>query len=65
MDIIFNRELMNVPDGSTVLQVLEMNEMDYRTVVWINGRRLMQKDVFRVLVQPGDELRVIQPLGGG
>ena len=57
-------DTMEVPDGATILQVLEALEIppDSVQVFTVNGQ--LERDRGRKL-SPGDELTVLPPVGGG
>jgi molybdopterin synthase sulfur carrier subunit len=59
-----NTAELEVPDGASVSEVIRFLEMPPESpkLVFINKRR--ERDLQRVL-QPGDELAVFPPMGGG
>ncbi|MEN1761894.1 sulfur carrier protein ThiS [Anoxynatronum sibiricum] len=65
MRIVVNGESVETMDNAVVMQVLEQQQAGRNVAVWVNERRLLQKEYPTFLLHEGDRLRVLKPLGGG
>ncbi|SMP41403.1 sulfur carrier protein ThiS [Anoxynatronum buryatiense] len=65
MRIVVNGESVETVDNAVVIQVLEQQQTGRNVAVWVNERRLLQKEYPTFLLHEGDHLRVLKPLGGG
>jgi thiamine biosynthesis protein ThiS len=62
--IVFNGKEIDVPDNSTVEQILEFQDVR-RVAVWINDRQIFFPDYDTTVVEDGSEVVALGPLGGG
>jgi thiamine biosynthesis protein ThiS len=66
MRIILNGLEHEVPEGATVLQILEAEgEPVGHVLVELNGRHLRPHDYAAILLSENDRLEVILPAAGG
>lgn len=66
MHIIFNGIAVELPPGSTLVQCLNAQQCDPKSVVVeCNGRIVPAQDFAQTVLNPGDVLEVLHFVGGG
>jgi len=65
LDVTLNGQIQQIPQGSNVRYMLDEMKLGKQAIVYLNGKKLLQKEYDVVLLQPFDELRIIKPLAGG
>ena len=66
MNIVLNGKGHEVPDGATVLALLEMVALrPGRVAVEVNGQVVRREDFQRVTLGPGDRVEVVHFVSGG
>ena len=66
MDIVVNGEPRELPDGSTVAQLLEQLQVrPERVVVEVNLTILKRAQHPQTLLRAGDQVEIVQFVGGG
>ena len=66
IDILVNGEQRAVPDGASLLELLETLQLDARTVVVEHNRTIVRRsDLAQVRVSPGDMVELVHFVGGG
>jgi len=65
MNVNMNGKNQHIEEGSRVIDLLVSVGLSKRVAVWVNDKRLMQKDYATRQLQEGDRVKVIRPLGGG
>ena len=66
MEIQVNGERREVPEGTTVGDLLEGLELDPRAVVVERNREILRgDDRDQRKLEPGDEIEIVQFVGGG
>ena len=66
IDILVNGERRAVPANATLLELLQLLELDPRTVVVEHNRAIVRRpDLERARVAPGDAIELVHFVGGG
>ena len=66
MDVMLNGEARNIPDGVTVAQLLQqLNIQPERVAVEVNLTVLKRAQLPEVSLRPGDQVEIVQLIGGG
>jgi len=66
IDIIVNGDRRSVPDGSTLLELLRLLELDPRGVVVEHNRTIVRRpDLDRARLASGDTVELVHFVGGG
>ena len=66
MDVMLNGETRNVPDGVTVAQLLQQLQIQpERVAVEVNLTVLKRAQLPDVSLRPGDQVEIVQLIGGG
>jgi thiamine biosynthesis protein ThiS len=66
MEIVVNAEPRDVPDGTTVADLLEQMHLEPRRVaVECNRKLIRRKDHAAARLSAGDELEIVTLVGGG
>ncbi len=66
MQITLNGEKREVPDGSTVLDLLEFLKIQHQRVAVELNETIVKKERYReTAVQDGDSLEIVSFMGGG
>lgn len=66
MEIQVNGERREVPEGATVGHLLDRLELDPRVVVVERNREILRgEDRDARVLEPGDEIEIVQFVGGG
>lgn len=66
IDITVNGDSRAVPVGATLLELLQLLELDPRTVVVEHNRAIVRRpDLERATVAPGDAIELVHFVGGG
>ena len=66
MEIQVNGEARQVPDGETVGGLLDSLDLDPRAVVVERNRQILRgEDREAQPLEPGDEIEIVQFVGGG
>lgn len=65
MLILVNGEPIKTTENAVVMKVLEQQQTGRNVAVWVNGKRLLQKEYLTFALREGDQLRILKPLGGG
>lgn len=64
--IVLNGEPRSMPDGSTLLDLLERLDLDPRTVVVEHNRRIVRREgLGGVRIASGDAVELVHFVGGG
>lgn len=66
IDIIVNGDSRSVPDGSTLLELLRLLNLDPRGVVVEHNRAIVRRpDLERARLAAGDAVELVHFVGGG
>ena len=66
MELSINGEAAHVPPGLTLLELLELRNLQAREVVVERNLVLVPQDAFATtLLEPGDSLEILHFVGGG
>lgn len=65
MLVCINDKEIEIPEHTTVEEVLTMLGFTTRVAVWVNNAQLLQKEYAGRQLAPSDRVRIIKPLGGG
>jgi thiamine biosynthesis protein ThiS len=66
LEIRLNGERREVPEGGTVGDLLEELDLDPRAVVVERNREILRgEERGDVVLEPGDEIEIVQFVGGG
>jgi thiamine biosynthesis protein ThiS len=66
IDILVNGEPRAVPDGASLLQLLDTLHLDARTIVVEHNRTIVRRpELADVRVSPGDMVELVHFVGGG
>ena len=66
MDVMLNGEARTIPDGVTVAQLLQqLNIQPERVAVEVNLTVLKRAQLPDVSLRPGDQVEIVQLIGGG
>jgi thiamine biosynthesis protein ThiS len=66
IDIIVNGDRRSVPDGSTLLELLRLLDLDPRGVVVEHNRIIVRRpDLDRTRLASGDAVELVHFVGGG
>ena len=66
IDILVNGEQRAVPDGASLLELLETLQLDARTVVVEHNRAIVRRtDLGHIHVNAGDMVELVHFVGGG
>jgi thiamine biosynthesis protein ThiS len=66
IDIVVNGDARAVPANATLLDLLQLLELDPRTVVVEHNRAIVRRpDLDRARVAPGDAVELVHFVGGG
>lgn len=66
MDVRINGEVRSIPEGLTVLELLRHLELGMDRVAVEHNRTLLKRERWaEVAVSAGDELEIVQFVGGG
>ena len=65
MIVQMNQKPVHLPENATVRMLLEKEGYGKNVAVWVNGKRLLQREYPVYSLQQSDDIRVLRPLGGG
>ena len=65
MTIKVNGQARDVPDGTTVTQLIEQHELTPQKVAIELNRRLLRGDKYDTVLKGGDEVEIVTFVGGG
>ena len=66
MEIVLNGEPRTAPEGQTVLALLEQLAIDPARVAIELDRRILKQPLWaETVLRPGDEIEIVQFVGGG
>jgi len=60
-----NGQARDVPDGTTVTQLIEQHELTPQKVAIELNRRLLRGDKYDTVLKGGDEVEIVTFVGGG
>ncbi len=65
MTIQVNGQPRDVPDGTTVTQLIEQHNLTPQKVAVELNRRLIRTDKYETVLKNGDEVEIVTFVGGG
>lgn len=65
MKIVLNERVVEINEGTTVIEFLKNLNYKNKVAVFINGKQLLKSELTHYLIQENDSLRIIRVLGGG
>ena len=65
MTIKVNGQARDVPDGTTVTQLIEQHDLAPQKVAIELNRRLLRGDKYDTVLKGGDEVEIVTFVGGG
>ncbi len=65
MTLTVNGKPLEVPDGSTVLQLVERHNLTPQRVAVELNRRLLRTEKYDTVLNVGDEVEIVTFVGGG
>ena len=65
INVTINKEGALLPEGITVLELLESKGVKARSSVWINGKQLLLAEYPDWVIREGDELKILRVVAGG
>ncbi|MBA3274056.1 MAG: sulfur carrier protein ThiS [Chthoniobacterales bacterium] len=65
MTLTVNGKPLEVPDGTTVLQLVERHNLTPQRVAVELNRRLLRTEKYGTVLNSGDEVEIVTFVGGG
>ena len=65
MTIKVNGQARDVPDGTTVTQLIEQHQLSPQKVAIELNRRLIRSEKYGTTLKTGDEVEIVTFVGGG
>lgn len=65
INVMVNKEETVLPEGSTVVRLLELRGIKSRSSVWVNGNQLLLAEYNTWVLQEGDEVKILRIVAGG
>ena len=65
INVIINKEETVLPEGTTVVKLLELRGIKSRSSVWVNGNQLLLAEYPTWVLQDGDEVKILRIVAGG
>ena len=65
MNVIVNGEPRDLPDGTTLRQLVEQHNLKPEKVAIELNKRLARADKYDLLLKNGDEVEIVTFVGGG
>lgn len=65
INVTINKEETILPEGTTILRILEERDAKSRSAVWVNGNQLLLAEYPTRVVQEGDEIKILRIVAGG
>lgn len=60
-----NNKEMEIPEGITADDLLELRNMKLRSSVWINKTQLLLSEYSTTIIKAGDEIKILRVIAGG
>lgn len=65
INVMVNKEETVLPEGITVVKLLEQRGIKSRSSVWVNGNQLLLAEYPTWVLQEGDEVKILRIVAGG
>jgi len=65
INVTVNKEETVLPEGTTVVKLLELRGIKSRSSVWVNGNQLLLAEYPTWVLQEGDEVKILRIVAGG
>ncbi|HYE67101.1 MAG TPA: sulfur carrier protein ThiS [Anaerovoracaceae bacterium] len=65
INVTVNKEETVLPEGTTVVKLLEQRGIKSRSSVWVNGNQLLLAEYPTWVLQEGDEVKILRIVAGG
>lgn len=65
INVTINKEETVLPEGTTVVKLLEQRGIKSRSSVWVNGNQLLLAEYPTWVLQEGDEVKILRIVAGG
>ena len=65
INVTVNQEETILPEGTTVVKLLELRGIKSRSSVWVNGNQLLLAEYPTWILQEGDEIKILRIVAGG
>lgn len=65
INVMINKVETVLPEGTTVVKLLEQRGIKSRSSVWVNGNQLLLAEYPTWVLQEGDEVKILRIVAGG
>lgn len=65
INVMINKEETVLPEGITMVKLLELRGIKSRSSVWVNGNQLLLAEYPTWVLQEGDEVKILRVVAGG
>ena len=65
MKVYVNKKELDVDKGTTLIDILKLENRGTTVAIWINDKQVLKKDYNTKTLKDKDKIKIIKPLAGG